>query len=318
MSAAAPAQCRWSPSSPVNLRATMRGLTRGSSHPTARITADDAVWVTTRCDGHPVTARFSRCGSGPALWQDIQVHAWGTTAELFLAEAPAWTGERDDWQGFMESPAWSTLPDVLQRARREHPGVRLISTGRLVDTLVNTVLEQRVTGGEAVRAQRWLSRAHGQPAPGPAPDGMRVFPDAPAIRQIPSWAWHSAGVDAARAQTVQAVVVRAAAIQRWDSAPLGPALHRALGSIPGIGPWTVAETLQLTHGDPDSVSVFDYHVAHHVTEFFDGHRGDDARMLELLEPWRGHRQRVVRLIGASGHRAQPKGPRLSPQDYRRI
>lgn len=311
-----PAHFRWTPSTPVNLSATMRGLTRGTTHPTARITDDDAVWVTTRVAAAPVTARFSRVGLGSVLHRDIQVHAWGPGAQAFLEEAPLWTGEADSWESFMSSASWERLPAPWRRAHREHPGLRLISTGRLVDTLVCTVLEQKVTGGEAVRAQRWLSRCHGDPAPGPAPTGMRVFPTPETIRSIPSWAWHRAGVDPARAATVQAVVTRASGLSRWNRAALDAPLRRALASLHGVGPWTIAETLQITHGDPDSVSIYDYHLAHHVTEFFDGHRGDDSRMMELLEPWKGNRQRAVRLMYASGWRSQAKGPRLTPEDHR--
>ncbi|MDN6499251.1 MAG: 3-methyladenine DNA glycosylase, partial [Yaniella sp.] len=43
---------------------------------------------------------------------------------------------------------------------------------------------------------------------------------------------------------------------------------------------------------------------------------DDAGMLELLEPWRGHRQRLVRLIYASGIRFSRFGPRLAATDFR--
>lgn len=310
------AQHRWTPHTPVDLHTSMRVLTRGHTHPTARITGDGAVWVTTRVEGHPVSARFTRAGSGTALDRDVVVDAWGPEARAFVLEAPWWTGEGDDWQGFVSSPAWQDLPVSLRRARRHHVGLRLISTGRLVDSLVSAVLEQRVTGTEAVRAQRWLTRIHGDPAPGPAPSGMAVFPTPESIRRIPSWAWHRAGIDPARAKTVQEVARRGVGIARWDRAPLGTPVHRALTSIPGIGPWTVAETLQVSHGDPDSVSVFDYHLAHHVTEFFDGHRGDDARMLEILDRWRGNRQRVVRLLHATGWRPQAKGPRLSPEDHR--
>jgi hypothetical protein len=48
-----------------------------------------------------------------------------------------------------------------------------------------------------------------------------------------------------------------------------------------------------------------------------GRRVDDAGMLELLAPFTGHRQRVVRLIGLSGQRKQAFGPRLAPMDHRR-
>ena len=111
--------------------------------------------------------------------------------------------------------------------------------------------------------------------------------------------------------------LRAAALERLGRAPLDAELHRGLRSIPGLGPWTVAEIVQCTHGDPDSVSVFDFHLADTVCWFFDRRPGDDRRMLELLEPWRGDRQRVVRLLRASGFRKPSFAPRLHPEDHRR-
>lgn len=310
------ADLRWTPRTPLDLPSTMGVLIRGRTHPTARITDDGAVWITTRVDAEPLTARFARTGPGPVLHRDVVVQAWGARAEEFLAEAPLWTGEDDDWSGFLASGSWELLPERMRRARRNHAGIRLISTGRLVDALVSAVLEQRVTAGEAVGAQRWLVRVHGDPAPGPAPAGMAVAPTPQAIRRVPSWSWHRAGVDPARAKTVQHVVTRAAGIERWNQANLDHRLRRALASIKGVGPWTIAETLQVSHGDPDSVSVYDYHLARHVTEFFDGRPSDDARMMQILEPWRGNRQRVVRLMYSTGWRPQAKGPKLTPEDHR--
>lgn len=307
---------RWAPGHPLDLGQSLGVLGRGAAHTTVRVESAHCVWITSRVRGAPVTVRFTRAGEGPALERDVVADAWGPGARAFLAEAPAWCGQDDDWSGLLESPAGRQLPQSLRRASREHPGMRLISTGRLFEALVVAVLEQRVTADEAIRAQRWLARAHGDPAPGPAPRGMAVLPSPEQLRRVPSWAWHRAGVDPARSRTLHAVAGRAAALERWDRAPLGPELQRAVGSLPGVGPWTLAEALQVTHADPDSVSVLDYHLAHHVTEFFDGRRGDDARMLELLEPWRGHRQRVVRLLRVSGWRAQRKGPRLTPEDHR--
>ena len=45
-------------------------------------------------------------------------------------------------------------------------------------------------------------------------------------------------------------------------------------------------------------------------------RVDDDGMCALLEPWRGHRQRVIRLIGLSGAVEPRRGPRLAPEDHR--
>ena len=84
--------------------------------------------------------------------------------------------------------------------------------------------------------------------------------------------------------------------------------------LPDVGPWTVGEVARVALGDPDAVSVGDYHLPTMVAFALVGEpRADDARMLELLEPYRGQRARVVRLLELSGIRAPRYGPRLSPR-----
>ena len=62
------------------------------------------------------------------------------------------------------------------------------------------------------------------------------------------------------------------------------------------------------------MSIGDYHLPHQVSWALTGEpRGDDARMLELLEPYRGHRGRVIRLLEAGGVTAPRFGPRMSRQ-----
>jgi len=57
------------------------------------------------------------------------------------------------------------------------------------------------------------------------------------------------------------------------------------------------------------VPVGDYHLADSVGYLFDGTpRSTDERMLELLEPYRGHRARVIRLIMLAGIAAPRFGP----------
>jgi 3-methyladenine DNA glycosylase/8-oxoguanine DNA glycosylase len=87
--------------------------------------------------------------------------------------------------------------------------------------------------------------------------------------------------------------------------------------VPGVGEWTAAETAQRALGDPDAVSVGDYHIHDVVVHALTGRpRGDDAEMLRLLEPWRGQRQRIVRLIELSGVAKPRFGPRYAPLDIR--
>ena len=87
-----------------------------------------------------------------------------------------------------------------------------------------------------------------------------------------------------------------------------------LRSIPGIGAWTAAEVARRAFGDPDAVSLGDFHVPDMVCwALAEEPRGGDERMLELLEPYRGQRGRVVRLIEAAGIHPPRYGPRLAPQ-----
>ncbi len=67
-----------------------------------------------------------------------------------------------------------------------------------------------------------------------------------------------------------------------------------------------------------TVSVGDFHLARLVGYALIGEIVDDERMLELLTPWAGQRQRVVRLIEASGVSVPARGPRITVQDHRAI
>jgi 3-methyladenine DNA glycosylase/8-oxoguanine DNA glycosylase len=92
---------------------------------------------------------------------------------------------------------------------------------------------------------------------------------------------------------------------------------RRLFAVPGIGAWTVAEIAQRALGDADAVSVGDYHLSQFVGWALAGRPVDDDGMLELLEPWRPHRYRVVRLLECSGFAKPRFGPRLTIQDHSR-
>jgi 3-methyladenine DNA glycosylase/8-oxoguanine DNA glycosylase len=86
--------------------------------------------------------------------------------------------------------------------------------------------------------------------------------------------------------------------------------------VPGIGAWTVAEVAQRALGDADALSVGDYHLSAFVGWALAGRPLDDDGMVELLERWRPHRYRVVRLLECSGFRKPRFGPRLTVQDHR--
>ena len=68
-------------------------------------------------------------------------------------------------------------------------------------------------------------------------------------------------------------------------------------------------------GDADAVSFGDYHVAKNITWALLGEARDDDVLAELLEPYRGHRYRVQRLLELDGHFRPRRGPRMSPRTH---
>ena len=161
--------------------------------------------------------------------------------------------------------------------------------------MLAAVLEQKVTGIEAHRIWRELLRLAGEPAPGPAPAGMRVVPSARRVLEVTDWEWHRCGLDGARRRALRAVASVAHRLEPDDDCD-SVTLQRRMRTVPGIGIWTAAEVAQRALGCPDSVSYGDYHTKNLVGWSLAGRKTDDDGMMALLEPWRGHRQRVVRLL----------------------
>ncbi|MFC8718150.1 DNA-3-methyladenine glycosylase family protein [Kitasatospora sp. NPDC057198] len=301
-----PAQTRkWRPGYPLDLGRTLFPLQRGTGDPAFRRTPDGAVWRASRTPDGPGTLRIVQRTT------EIDATGWGPGGGWLLEQLPAMLGAHDD-------PAGLTLPPgPLREAQRSCPGLRLTRTGLVMESLVAAVLEQKVTTMEAYRAWRALLRDHGTPAPGPAADlGMRVVPSARDWTLVPSWAWHRAGVDPKRSATVLRAVRLAARLEQAAAMPPADAFAR-LTAVPGIGPWTAAETLQRSNGDADAVSVGDFHLPNTVGWALAGRpRSDDAQMLALLEPYRPHRHRLCRILPLTGARPPKYGPRLAPNDHR--
>ena len=303
----------WESPLPFSIGASLGILARGRRDPTVRVGPAEA-WLAFHTPEGPATLQLTEL---PGPGGRVRARAWGPGAGAALEGVPDLLGERDDWTGFDAPEFAAALPRLVAQTRRLHPGLRLPRTGRMLDSVVPVVLEQKVTTLEAHFAWRYLVTKFGTPAPGPAPAGLMLPPGAEQWRRIPSWDWHQARVDSHRSATILRASAAASGLERLAAEPLGPELTRRLCSVPGIGPWSAAEILQRTHGAPDSVSVGDYHLAAYVGAALTGRRTDDAGMLALLEPWRGHRQRVVRLIVLSGFRKPTFGPRLAPEDHRR-
>src|SRR5262249_60168806 len=124
---------------------------------------------------------------------------------------------------------------------RGYRPLRTGRSGRVFEARVPAVLEQKVVGAEARRAWRTLMLRYGEPPPGPAPRGMRVFPPPRTWARIPSWAWHRAGVEGVRARTVIGAAHVAERLE--ESVGVIPAqADRRLRPLAGLGPWPSART----------------------------------------------------------------------------
>lgn len=288
---------------PVELRATLAPLARGPYDPTVRLGAGE-IWRATHTPHGPGTERLTRVAGG------VEVEAFGPGAAWLVEHAPALVGAHDRPEDFRPSD-----PRLAELARR-HRGVRFTTAGNPVELLVPTVLEQKVSSEEAHRAYSRLVRTHGAPAPGPA--GLYVPPTPVELAALPSFAWHRVGVERRRAETVRELCRRASAIERLASR--GSAEFQAgIVSLPGIGVWSATGVARLAFGDADAVLVGDFHLPAFVAWNLAGERSaDDARMLELLAPFRPHRARAVALLGREGAHPPRRAPKRARRDIRAI
>ena len=285
---------------PLDLVATLRPLVRGSGDRTIRLAPGQAWWAT-RAPSGPATLHLRQ---GP---EGLVAEAYGPGADAILERVGRLVGQ----------PAAQVLPTaqhvVISRLARRFPGVRLPRTEAVLDALVPAILEQKVTGTEARRAWQGMVRVHGEAAPGPAVWGLRLPPAPETLARLPYYAYHPFGVEQRRADTIRRVAARAPWFEAMVGLPFAEAQAR-LTSVPGIGSWTAAEVAVRALGDPDAVTVGDFHLPSLVTWALAGEpRGDDARMLQLLEPYRGHRAMVIRLLELSGLGPPRRAPRLTPR-----
>lgn len=156
----------WTPPGPLDLGLVLGPLRRGPGDPTFRATPDGAVWRASRT---PLGAGTLRVSLRDGV---VRGEAWGPGSEWLLEQLPEMLGAADD-PGVFEP-----RHRVVALARHRRPGLRLTRTGLVLESLIPSVLEQKVTTDEAYRAWRLLVRKFGEPAPGPAPERMSVMPAA--------------------------------------------------------------------------------------------------------------------------------------------
>lgn len=296
----------WTAPASYDLRSNLRVLRRGPYDPCYR-TEGGAVWRATRTPAGTATLRLTADARAGA----VHAEAWGDGGDWCLERLPSLLGADDDPSAFVPHHR------LTREAHRRHPGLRLPRTGLVMEALIPSVLEQKVTTHEAYRAWRLLVRRYGERAPGPH-ENLWVMPEPRAWCRIPSWEWHRAGVDSKRSAAVIRAAQRAPRLEEAASMELPEAMRR-LQLIPGIGPWTAAETLQRSNGHPDALTVGDLHLPRIVGFSLTGARDtDDAGMLELLAPYEGQRHRAARLILLAGRAPDRRQPRFPIGDIARL
>lgn len=288
------------PPFPVDVRLTLSPFRCGPRDPTCRVRGA-SVWRALRTADGPATMCVEPVGDR------ISVTAWGPGRTQALDAAPSMLGFDDDDATFVAHH------EVIRRAHRRYRGARVGRGGALLSTLVATVLEQKVTSAEAHDSWAALVWRHGESAPGPGE--MRLAPSPDALAEMGYATWHPLGVERRRADTVRRVCRRADLVRGLERETPTEA-RRVLEHFPGIGPWTSGLVTWRALGDPDAVVPGDYHFPHIVSFTLTGRRrSDDAEMLELLAPYRGHRARALRLVLLGGSAPPRRAPRARRRAY---
>ncbi|MFZ4812224.1 MAG: DNA-3-methyladenine glycosylase family protein [Ilumatobacteraceae bacterium] len=280
---------------PLPQRSTLAPMRNGRGDPTTQL-SDGEFWRATLTPDGPATLHLDwRTG-------ELRMRAWGPGAEHVLASAPHLIGTHDTPVRFVDAHP------VVMAAQHRHPGLRIGASRTLYHELLPTILAQRITAQEAVAQWRHLCLHLGDRAPGPHPD-LRLPPAPERLAVTPTWWFHPIGVERKRAEALVEVARHARTIESWIDLPAAEVASK-LSLLRGIGEWTIGVVLGTALGEPDAIAVGDFHLKNTVAWALAREpRADDDRLVALLEPYRGHRGRVVKLIHLDGHAAPKFGPR---------
>jgi 3-methyladenine DNA glycosylase/8-oxoguanine DNA glycosylase len=284
---------------PYDLRASLRAVMAKAA---GRLpAAGDAMWWLPHTPDGPAAVRLARTSGG------VDAASWGTGASWAIDQVEALLGADDDPSAFDPGAG------LIGSLHRRNMGLRLGRTGRVFDALLPTILEQRVTSVEAKRSYRGIVLRYGSRAPGPV--DAWVPPPAEVIAQLSYADLHPLGVERSRAAILIEAARRARRLEEIVTMDFEHAEARLL-AVKGIGPWTAAFVMGSAMGCPDVVPVGDYHIPNTVSWALAGEpRGNDARMLELLEPYRPHRRRALLLLIAAGITAPRYGPKTAVRNF---
>lgn len=292
----------WRTEREIRLRAQLGVFRRGPADPTSHWGADGSVARASQTLEGPGTVHL-RCRADGSV---VEARAWGPGAAWLLESVPALLGDGDDTSGFVAHH------EPVAEAWRRFSHWRVPRSGLVFDALAPAIIEQKVTGQEALSGYRRLVRRFGEPAPGPF--GLLAPPTPSGWAAIPSWSWLQASVDGARSRTLVRAAGHAGRLEEGANLSAGEGKRR-MRALPGIGIWTSAEVAQRALGDADAVSFGDFHVAKDIGWALTGKPVDDDGLAELLEPYAGHRYRVQHLLGLAGYRRPRFAARMPPRRH---
>jgi len=288
----------------TDIPTTLSWYCHGSSDPTTWLRVSG---TGTASSGEFVRATITPDGPGTvefAWGAKNLVRHFGPGGEWLVNRLPAMLGVNDTKEHGLEA-----APDeVVAKAARDNKTLRIGASGGLYHELLPTIIEQRITAVEAYQQWAALCRLLGEKAPGPF-SGLYLPPSPQVLSETPSWKLHPLGIERKRAEPLINVAKHPKKMWDWtmDSAD---DIRTKLDLLPGIGQWTIGKVLGPVCGDPDAVPFGDFHFKNMVSWALAGEaRGTDERMTELLEPYRGQRGQVVRLVGLAGYGAPKFGPK---------
>jgi 3-methyladenine DNA glycosylase/8-oxoguanine DNA glycosylase len=290
---------------PRSLRSTLSAYRSGIGDPTTQLTDHQFLRATFTPDG-PGTLRLTWV-MDPAPISDAEVvaEAWGPGAGWLLERVNQLTGVRD------QPVRCDDGHPIVERALRLTGHRRIGASPGLYHLLLPMIIAQRITAGEALKQWQRLVWKLGEPAPGPVDvvANLRLPPSPETLVDRPAWWFHPLGIEAKRARTLTEVARHANKFWAWAEAGSQDAGSK-LALIPGVGPWTVGSVLGPAFGDPDAVAVGDFHFPNIVAwALVNEPRATDERMLELLQPYRGQRGRVLSAIVSTAGKPPAFGPR---------
>lgn len=270
----------------IDIRQTLGPLAMLAADPTVRLRANSFDRATTTPEGSGVISVRWQPGDST-----VSVQAAGDGGDWLLQRAPELLGLSDDVSSFQ--PTDPVVKGLWARFR----GDRIPRTSTLWHDIAWTVVQQRVHRRDAARQWRRLVSGLGVSIPGV--DHLKAPPEPDSIAKRHYSEFRQFGIDSRRSQALINAAQVASQIQSLVDRPIEEA-RPALRSIPGIGQWTVGCVSAFTWGDPDTVIVGDSGIPSLIASVLAGElRATDDRMLELLEPYRPNRYRILKLAFAA-------------------